>query len=428
MKPSEVFAGERNLEAALLAACLAFIWLAWYALDAAAFAVPAGTGRIVTQFAVSVLAGNIALRMIAPRATAQAFAIACFLASIGLAFVIRLAPDSAQDQANWISAGVLAFAAMAWFGRRSEVLRRYTYTSGVLALGLLVFTGLFGETIQGARLWVTVAGQTIQTTELIKLFLVLFLAGFLADRGTILATPRVTFGGRTYSSFPYLVPLAALLLATIAALALLRDLGSIALIVLLTVAMLYVSTGRLRYFLGGIGMLALTAMLGYLVFDHAEARINTWLNPSDDPADAGFQTLQSTYAIQAGGITGEGLGLGQPDAIPAAVTDYVFSAIAEELGLAGATGVVALYVLLLYTGLRTAALATANYSRLLCAGISLLLAVQAAVIIAGNLRLIPTTGITLPFVSYGGSSLVVNFALLGLLAGISGARQRSLNG
>lgn len=423
MKPSELFARERNLELTLLFAGPAFIALAWYSLDAAAFTVPVGTGRIVTQFALSALAGNIALRIAAPRASSQAYAIGCFLTAVGLAFVIRLSPSSAQDQANWISAGIVAFGAMAWLGRRHQLLSRYAFTAGAAALALLVFTGLFGTTINGARLWVVIAGQTIQTTELIKLFLLLFLAGFLADRGTILASPTLRFGGRTYSSLPYLIPLAALLLATIGALALLKDLGSIALIVLLAVSMLYVSTGRLSYLAGGVGLLLITAAAGYFAFDHAQVRIDTWLDPSSDPGGAGYQTLQSTYAIQAGGGTGEGLGLGEPDTIPAAVTDYVFSAIAEELGLAGATGVVALYVLLLYTGLRAASEAETNYGRLLCAGISLLLAIQAAVIIAGNLRLIPTTGITLPFVSYGGSSLVVNFALIGLLAGISGSRQ-----
>ena len=146
-------------------------------------------------------------------------------------------------------------------------------------------------------------------------------------------------------------------------------------------------------------------------------------DPGDDPAGTGYQAMQATYAIQAGGITGQGLGLGQPETIPAAATDYVFSAVAEELGLAGAFGVALLYVLLLYAGLQASLRAETTYGRLLCTGIALLLAIQAAVIIAGNLRLIPTTGITLPFVSYGGSSLVVNFGLLGLLCGIAGKPQ-----
>lgn len=419
LNPSEVVARERNIELAFILGGLLFIVLALRSLDAAAFPVPSGTTRIVTQFALSALAGNLALRFLAPRSSAQVYAIACFLAAVGLAFVIRLAPASAQDQVNWISVGIAAFAAFCWLGRHANLLTRYTYTAGAGALGLLVLTGLFGTTINGARLWVVVAGQTIQTTELIKLLLVVFLAGYLSQHGAVLATPRFRIGQRSYSNLPYLVPLIGLLFAAVAALALLKDLGSIALLVLLSVAMLYVATGRARYLAWGALLLVLTAAAGYFAFDHARVRIDTWLDPGADPAGAGYQTMQATYAIQAGGITGEGLGLGEPDAIPAAVTDYVFSAVAEELGLAGATALVLLYLALLYAGLRASLIPDDANRRYLCAGVAMLIAIQAAVIIAGNLRLIPTTGITLPFVSYGGSSLVVNFALIGLLLGAS---------
>ncbi|MEX1102980.1 MAG: FtsW/RodA/SpoVE family cell cycle protein, partial [Dehalococcoidia bacterium] len=141
-----------------------------------------------------------------------------------------------------------------------------------------------------------------------------------------------------------------------------------------------------------------------------ETRIDVWLHPFDDALGSGFQTAQALFAIQAGGVTGEGLGRGSPDTIPAVPTDYIFSAIGEELGLAGALGVIMLFVLMLFAGLRIAVRAPDDYGRLLAFSVALLIAVQAFVIIAGNLGLIPTTGITLPFVSYGGSSLVVNFA------------------
>lgn len=423
VKPSGLFARERNLELALLVGSLGFILLALRSLDAAAFVLPTNSSRIVTQFVVSALAGNIALRILAPRALPQMLAISLFLAAVGLAFVIRLAPDSAQDQVNWISIGIVAFAAFCWLGTCAEVLARYTYTAGAAALGLLVLTGLVGTTINGARLWIVVGGQTIQTTELIKLLLLIFLAGYLSQHGAVLATPSFRIGQRTYSNLPYLVPLVALLLAAIAALALLKDLGSIALLVLLSVAMLYVGTGRARYLLWGAALLLLTAAAGYFAFNHAQVRIDTWLDPEADAGGAGYQTMQATYAIQAGGITGEGLGRGQPDAVPAAVTDYVFSAVAEELGLAGAAALVLLYLVLLYSGLRASVAATDRGRQYLCAGAAMLLAIQAGVIIAGNLRLIPTTGITLPFVSYGGSSLVVNFALIGLALGAGVPRQ-----
>ncbi len=419
VETSGVFARERNLELGLIAVALVFLVVAWRALTAAAFVLPANTSRIVAQFAVSVLAGNLALRVLAPRASAHVFAISCFLAAVGLAFVIRLAPGSAQDQANWVSIGIVAFCLACALARKPGLLLRNTYSAGAAALLCLVITGVFGKTINGARLWIVVAGQTVQTTELIKFFLLLFLAGYLAQHAAVLATPRFRIAGRSYSNLPYLVPLVALLLSTIAALALLKDLGSIALLVLFSVAMLYVATGRARYLAWGGALLVITGLAGYFAFTHVQVRVDTWLDPGSDPGGAGYQTMQATYAIQAGGITGEGLGLGQPDTIPAAPTDYVFSAIAEELGLAGASAVVLLYLALLFAGLRSAVSVEDSFRRFVCAGVALLIAIQAAIIIGGNLRLIPTTGITLPFVSYGGSSLVVNFALIGLLVGMS---------
>lgn len=410
---------QRNHELLLLSASAAFILIAWRALDAAAFALPVSSSRIVTQFLLSALFGHLALRAVAPRAAGQPYAIAVLLTAIGLAFVVRLAPAAAQSQANWITLGVLLMVGAAWAARDYPRLRAYKYTSALLAVLLLVATGLFGTTINGARLWFTVAGQTVQSTELIKLFLVVFLAGYLADEASVLASPRLRFGGRSYSALPYLLPLLATLFIAIAALALLKDLGSIALLLLLTIGALYVATGRLSFVVGGLLLLASTGVFGYFAFDHARVRIDVWLDPFATADTSGYQTVQSLYAIQAGGVTGEGLGLGQPDTIPAATTDYIFDSIAEELGLAGALGVVLLYILLLFAGFRISLTMPDEYGRLLTAIISLLIATQAAVIIAGNLRIIPTTGITLPFVSYGGSSLVVNFVLLGLVLGIS---------
>ena len=413
---------QRNHELLLLSASAAFILVAWRALDAAAFALPASSGRIVTQFLVSALVGHLGLRLVAPRAAGQPYAIAVLLTAIGLAFVVRLAPEAAPAQVNWITLGVIVMVAAAWAARDYPRLRAYKYTSALLAVLLLVATGLFGTTINGARLWFTVAGQTVQTTELIKLFLVVFLAGYLADEASVLASPRLRFGGRSYSALPYLLPLLATLFIAIAALALLKDLGSIALLLLLTIGALYVATGRLSFVLGGLLLLASTGIFGYYAFDHARARIDVWLDPYATADTSGYQTVQSLYAIQAGGVTGEGLGLGQPDTIPASTTDYIFDSIAEELGLAGALGVVLLYILLLFAGLRVSLTVPDEYGRLLTAIVSLLIATQAAVIIAGNLRVIPTTGITLPFVSYGGSSLIVNFVLLGLVLGVSNRR------
>ncbi len=404
----------------LLLASIGFIAVAWKALDAAEFAMPKDSGRILAQFTAAALVGHAGLRLLVPRAAPQPYAIVMLLTAIGLAFVTRLAPGVAQDQVNWVTLGVAGMLVSTWGARRYALLRSYKYTAAVFALVLLLVTGVAGTTINGARLWITVAGTTVQTTELIKLFLLVFLAGYLADESAVLAAPRLSFGGRAYSSIPYLAPLAVLWLVAMTAVALLKDLGTVMLMLSVGVAGLYISTGRARFVIGGAAMLLFAVLAGYLAFGHVRTRIDTWLDPYGQPAGAGYQTLQSTYAIQAGGVTGQGLGLGSPQTIPAAPTDYVYSAIAEELGLAGAIGLALLYLVLLFAGLRVALRVGDDYGRMLAATIVVLIAFQAGVIIAGNVRVIPTTGITLPFVSYGGSSLIVNFALIGLLLGISG--------
>ena len=410
---------DRNAELLLLAFSAGFALLAWRALDAAATPLPATTGRIVLQFLVTALLGHLALRAVAPAASALPYAAAMLLTAVGLAFVLRLAPEVAQNQANWALLGVILMAATAGAHRWLPLLRRYRYTAAAGALVLLLVTGFLGTTINGARLWISVGGQIVQTTEVIKLLVVVFLAGYLAETGAILAVPRFRLGDRTYRALPYLIPLLLAVAGLMAVLALLKDLGSVALLVLLTLSALYLATGRKLFIAGGLVLLLATSVFGYYAFDHARTRIDVWLNPYDDPSGAGYQTIQSSYAVEAGGVTGAGLGLGQPEVIPAAATDYVFSAIAEELGMAGAAAVVLLYVLLLFAGLRVAMEARDLHLQLLAALPACLLAIQAAVIIAGNLRLIPTTGITLPFVSYGGSSLVVNFVLIGLVLAVS---------
>jgi len=416
---SGVTSKDRNTEMVLLAGSAAFVFVAWRALDAAAFGLPANFARIVTQFLLSGVAGHIGLRIVAPRASGQLYAITMALCAIGLVFVTRLAPAVAQDQANWITLGIALMVVAAAAGRRYQLLRRYKYTAALVAVLILLATGVIGTTINGARLWITVGGQTIQTTEIIKVFIVVFLAGYLADEAGVLASPRLSFAGRRYSALPYVIPLLLTLGVALGIIGLLKDLGQIVILLLLTAAMLYVATGRRMYVALSAVLLGVAMVLGYYAFSHARVRIDVWLDPQAHATTSGYQTLQSMYAIQAGGVTGAGLAQGDPDSIPIVDTDYIYSAIAEELGLAGAFGLVLLFGLLLFAGLRVALSARDDYGHLLAACIALLIAIQAAVIIAGNLRIIPTTGITLPFVSYGGSSLVVNFLLLGLLLGVS---------
>lgn len=422
---ASITAPERNGELLLLVAAVVFVIVAFEALEGAAFALPDPARRIVTQFALVAAAGHVGLRLVAPRASGVPYSVAMMLSAVGLVFVIRLAPEVANDQVNWISVGVVLMVATAALAPVVPRLRELKYTAALAAAILLAVTGIFGTTINGARLWLTIGGQTIQSTEVIKVLLVVFLAGYLAVAAPILASPRIRFAGRTYSALPYLIPLAVTWAVTLLALAWLRDLGAIALLLLLAVAALYIATGRLRFVYGGFALLAITGVLGYYAFSHAQARIDIWLDPFSDPGGTGYQTTQSLYAFEAGGITGEGLGRGSPDVIPASQTDYIFASVGEELGMAGALAVVLLYAIFVIAGLRIASVAHDSYESLLAALVAVLVGIQASVIIAGNLRIIPTTGITLPFVSYGGSSLVVNFVLLGLLLAISNRGRES---
>ncbi len=415
----------RNLELALLCASVGFAVCAWRALESAEFAMPRQSDRILAQFVTTIVLGHLALRVVAPRTSAHLYAAAALLSAVGLALVTRLEPSVAGDQANWISAGVLVMVLVAALSPLYGRLHALKYTAALASALLLFAAGLFGETINGARLWIIIAGQSVQTTELLKVSLLVFLSGYLADTAGILASPRIRFGGRDYSSLPYLIPLAVAFLTALMALALLKDLGSIALLLLLALSALYVATGRLRFVLAGALMLVMVAVAGYFAFDHVQARVDVWRDPYAQADGAGYQTVQSLYAFEAGGVTGEGLGLGQPDSIPAAPTDYVFAAAAEELGMAGAAGIVALYVVFVVAGFHVTLRATDDFTRLMACCIAMLIGIQATVIIAGNLRIIPTTGITLPFVSYGGSSLLVNFALTGLLLGISNRAEAS---
>lgn len=398
----------------LTAAPILFVVLAWLALERSPAGAPPDTERLVMQFAASVTAGQLAVRLLAPQAP-PLLPVASMLAAVGLAFTMRLAPEAAPAQANWVSAGMALMAAGVAAGRRAHLLRRWTYTAGVLAIAVLGATALFGKTINGARLWIDVAGQSVQTTELIKAFLVVFLAGYLSREAGVFASP-----GPLLARWRFLLPLAVFWAGTLAALVALRDLGTLAILAALAAIMLSLASRRPAFLAAGLLLVAATGAIGYAAMTHVRARVEVWLDPFADPLGAGYQTVQASFALANGGVAGTGLGWGMADAIPAAVTDYVFVAVAEELGIAGASGVILGFALLVVGGLQVAARTPDPYERFLAAAVAILIGVQAAVIIAGNLRLVPTTGVTLPFVSYGGSSLVVNFALLGLLLGIAG--------
>jgi len=276
-----------------------------------------------------------------------------------------------------------------------------------------------GRTINGARLWVGIGPVSFQPSEFGKILIVIFLASYLESKRELLATGVGRFG------LPRVKDLGPLLLAWGTSLAILfmeKDLGASLLYFGVFVVMLWLATGRHAYLVIGILLFAIGAFVGYLALAHVQVRVEYWLHALEPTHvyQVGYgQIAQGQFALASGGLVGTGLGQGSPTLIPYAATDFIFAAIGEELGMLGTVGVLLLYLVVIDRGMRLALERTDGFGKLLAAGLTTSIAVQAFVIVGGVTRLIPLTGITLPFVSYGGSSLVSNFVLIALLVRIS---------
>lgn len=379
--------------------------------------VPAAVAMILV-FAVM----HVALRVLAPHADPYLLPLVGVLVAIGLVELSRIDPALAADQAIWIAVGAAVFVGVLFFVRDHRVLQHYRYLIGLTAVGLLVFTMIFGTRINGAKLWISIGGgQTIQLGEVAKVLIVIFLAGYLRDRREILAIPTSRVLGVPVPALRHLAPVLLFVGAALAAVVVLNDFGTALLFVGVFLAMLYLATGRVAYPAVGFGAFAAGSVLVYLAVPRIQDRVTSWLSPFDDPQDLGFQMVQSLYALGDGGIIGPGLGRGflvtadGDTLIPELRTDFIFSAIASELGYVGAIAVLLVFVLVAARGFIIAAQANDGFSKLLAGGLTAVLAFQAFLIIAGIVRLVPLTGVTLPFMSYGGSSVVTNFGLIALL-------------
>lgn len=362
------------------------------------------------------------------------FPIVATLAGIGLLVIQRLHPvlverdpnlaNLAQRQVMFLAIGLILLWAMMTFVRRLDWLRRYKYSWAVLGLGLMVATMIFGQEIYGARLWLNLGFVTVQPGELVKVLLVVFLAGYLDDHRDLI-TSTYDIGPLRLPPIPYLLPMILMWLFSLMVVVLQNDLGTALLFFGVFLTMLYVATNRLLYVVVGLTSFAGAVYVAYQMFDRIAIRVQNWINPWSDPLNAGFQQIQSEYAMAAGKLFGTGLGYGYPQYIPVVETDYIFSAIGEELGLLGTVAVLMLYMLLVARGYFIAMRARSGFARLLSVGLTTILALQTLIILGGTVRLIPLTGITLPFISAGGSSLLTNFLIIGLLLRASepGARR-----
>jgi cell division protein FtsW (lipid II flippase) len=330
----------------------------------------------------------------------------------------------AGTQLLWFAIGVVAMLLVAIGVRDDSLLRHYKYTWALAGAALLLVTFLFGTEVNGARLWIYLGPINFQPGEAIKIVLVIFIAAYLAENRALLAGASARIGPIKIPPLPYLLPMLAIFVVVMLIVVISRDLGTALLFLGIFLTMLFVATGRRSYVLIGILLFIGGSFVAYQLFGHVRVRVDNWIDPFADPSGAGYQTVQALYAFGRGGLFGEGLGQGLPTIsgnlpIPALPTDFIFAAIAEELGLIGALAVLALAMALVMRGLRVALVARDDFNAMLAVGLTTALGLQILIIVAGNVKLIPLTGITLPFVSYGGSSLLASFMILGLLLSIS---------
>jgi peptidoglycan glycosyltransferase len=353
--------------------------------------------------------------------------VVALLTGWGLIMLDRLAANFLWRQVIWLALSVGALTAAAVLPRDLRLLYRFRYTLLLVGLALLLATLVMGvnPSGQGAALWLRVPllGRVyFQPSELLKLLLIIFLASYLDERGRLF---RLTGTHGRLGQLPYLAPLLLMWGFSILILIWQRDLGAATLFFVVFLTMLYVATGEWRYVAASLLLLAAAGAVGYLAFDVVELRVDMWINPWLEATGRGFQIAQSIYAVAAGGIMGQGVGQGFPTYIPVVHTDFAFAAVAEEWGLVGGLAVLFAFALIGYRAVRIAALSRQPFRAYLAAGIAALFAIQSLLIMGGVTKLVPLTGVTLPFVSYGGSSLPVSSLMIGLLLKLSADAGRS---
>ncbi len=368
-------------------------------------------GALICAF----LAAHVAVRRFARGADPAMLPAAFVLAGLGLAFVTRLDRELAASQVVWLFAGVAALVVTLVAIPSLERLARYKYTIMIAGLVLLVAPALVGREINGSKLWIRFGGLSFQPGELAKIAIIVFLAAYLAENREMLSVSTRRVAGLWMPEPRTLGPLLLMWAVSLFVLVFERDLGSSLLLFGIFLVMLFTATGRLSYVTVGLALFGSGALVAWRLFDHVQTRVAIWLDPFADPAGRGYQLVQSLFAFAAGGLIGTGPGRGLPERIPFVETDFIFSAIGEELGLLGATAVVLCFLVLALRGLATASRARSDVAAFVAVGLVGALALQTFVIIGGVTRLIPLTGITLPFMSYGGSSLLSTFIALALL-------------
>jgi cell division protein FtsW (lipid II flippase) len=329
-----------------------------------------------------------------------------------------------EVQLLWLVIGIAIATTLGIVVRSDSWLRRYKYTWAAVGIALLLLTFVFGSDVAGQRLTLDIGPFSGQPSELLKVILVVFLAGYLSENRPLLIEQDTRLGPLRLPPLPYLAPMVAMWAIALLIVVIQRDLGAALLFFAVFLALVYAATGRISLVIIGTVLFLLGSALMANLFPHVRARVDLWLDPFVDPLGTGYQIVQSLHAFARGGLLGTGLGEGLPLVggrlpIPEVHTDFPLAALGEELGLVGVIAILGLYFVLIERGLRIGASAADDFRAILATGLALVIGVQAFIIAAGNLKVLPLTGVTLPFISYGGSSLLVNAIVVGLLLALS---------
>lgn len=360
-------------------------------------------------------AAHIGVRIFAPGADPAILPVVFTLSGIGITFVTRLQPDASLGQVIFLFLGVALMVGTLAVVKNLEVIKRYKYVLGIAGIILLVLPMFIGTEIYGSKLWIKIGGFQFQPGEFAKVLIVLFLAGYLAENRELLSISNRTVLGIKFPRLRLLYPLFIVWGVCLLVVAFERDLGSALLFYTIFLIMLYVATGRVSYVIIGLALLAVGAFGMYQIMSHVQVRVAIWLDPFSDAQNLGYQIVQSLFSLADGGLAGVGIGKGMADIIPVVASDMIFAAIGEEMGLLGGSAVLLLFMLFAVRGLTTAARAKSDLAAFSAAGLTAAISFQAFTIVGGVTKLIPLTGVTLPFMSQGGSSLLASFVIVALL-------------
>lgn len=382
---------------------------------AAAWIVAAAAGIFICLY----LSSHLALRLFAPHADPLLLPLVALLSGLSLTMIYRLDLTLAWRQLAWLTVGNLIMIVLIWRFKNYRVLANYKYLLGVAGVLLLFSTVRLGAGFLQPNLWWNLGPFSFQPSELAKILIVVFFAAYLSEKRELLSVFTRKIGRLSVPDLKHLGPMLSFWLVSLGLLVIQKDIGASLLFFGLFLVMLYVATARGLYVAIGSALFTAGAAFTARVFSHVATRIQIWLNPWSDPSGKSYQLVQSLFAFGSGGIWGAGLGRGYPALIPVVATDFIFSAFGEEIGLVGVIAMIALYLVFVGRGLNIASKTTDEFGKLLAVGLTAVFAIQTFVIIGGVTRLVPLTGITLPFLSYGGSSILANFLLTGLLLIIS---------